>query len=49
LAAVAMASPSFAPALHFIPLFLLSGIEKSADLIARRFVNVHHLGAPIVA
>lgn len=49
LPAVAVALPSFALAFHFIPLFLLSGVEKRANLIARRLVNVHHLGAAIVA
>src|SRR5579862_1281373 len=40
--------PLLALALHLVPLFLLIGIQHSANLIARGFVHVHHFGAAIL-
>ena len=34
--------------LHLIPLFLLRGIEESADLGVRTFVDPHHLRAAVL-
>lgn len=41
-------SPLFVPALHLVPFFLLIGIQKPADLLICRLVNVHHLRSPVV-
>src|SRR3984885_9244252 len=38
----------FVAALHFIPFLLLLGVQKRANLVVRRFSEIHHLGSAIV-
>ena len=40
--------PLLVAALHFVPLLLLLGVQKRADLVVRRFSEIHHLGSAIV-
>ena len=35
-------------ALHFVEFLLLRGVQKRADLVVRRFSEIHHLGSAIV-
>jgi hypothetical protein len=40
--------PFLVAALHFVPFRLLLGVQKRADLVVRRFSEIHHLGSAFV-
>lgn len=43
-----MVSLVLVAALHFVPFLLLLGVQKPANLVVRRFSEIHHLGSAIV-